>query len=193
MESQRKDPQVATENREYHLENKRTLEFLLLAAVIGIGLPIATLMGARAGSRTASEAYPAQAVSLALPEVDYKSIVMGTPGDEEHGKALFQNSCAACHGPDADGKGAAAAALKPPPRSFVDPAAAWSHGLNPLEIYHTISHGSPGTSMPGFAVSLSVQDRWALVHYLSALPGVKGRFQPVDEAIAASWRPEKAD
>jgi hypothetical protein len=78
MESQRKDPQVATEDREYHLENKRTLELFLLAAVIGIGFPIATLMGANAGGRTAAAAYPAHAFERdEMPRVDPGSDAIG--------------------------------------------------------------------------------------------------------------------
>jgi hypothetical protein len=44
--------------------------------------------------------------------------------------------------------------------------------------------------MVGFSNNLSVQDRWALVHYLGTLPGVSGQFKPVDEALAAAWKPE---
>jgi hypothetical protein len=30
-----------------------------------------------------------------------------------------------------------------------------------------------------------------LVHFLGTLPGVAGRFKPVDEALAAAWKPER--
>lgn len=192
MELQPKDPQAATEGGDVGMANRRTLEFLMMAGVLGIGMPIAILMGVRSGERTAADIYPRQA-AVVVQEIDYKSIVMGSPGDEERGQALFQTNCAACHGSSADGKGPAAGALVPPPRDFLDPAAVWSHGRNPLDVYHTISKGSPGTSMVGFSTVLSVQDRWALTHYLAALPGLKGHYQPIDEAVAASWRPEKAD
>jgi mono/diheme cytochrome c family protein len=192
MESLPKDPQAATEGGDAGMSNRRTLEFFLLAGVLGIGMPIAVLMGVRSGERTASEIYPrSQAVEARA--IDYKSIVMGSPGDEEHGGALFQTHCVACHGTLADGKGPAASALVPAPRNFLDPEAKWSRGRQPLDVYRTISQGSSGTAMVGFSAALPVQDRWALAHYLAGLPGVKGRFQPIDEAIAASWRPEKAD
>jgi mono/diheme cytochrome c family protein len=192
MDLQPKDPRAATDGGDMGMANRRTLEFFFLGAVLGIGMPIAILMGVRSGERTAAVIYP-NTEPVVIREVDYKSIVMGSPGDEERGRALFQTSCVACHGAMADGKGPAAGALVPPPRNFLDPAAVWSHGRNPLDVYHTISNGSPGTAMVGFSAALSVQDRWAMAHYLSGLPGLKGRFQPIDEAIAASWRPEKAD
>src|SRR4051812_36631836 len=104
MESQQQDPQVATEHREYHMGNRRTLEFLIVAGLIGLGMPIAILMGVRSGEKTAETVYPKTA-AVGLPSVDYKSIVMGSPGDEERGHTVFQTNCVACHGPAADGKG----------------------------------------------------------------------------------------
>src|SRR3954468_21518828 len=164
------------------MQNRRVAEFFILAMICGLGVPVATLFGVMDGERLAAEAYPnglpASARAAAPADVDYKAIVMGMPGDEEKGKALFQQNCVACHGPLADGKGAAAAALVPPPRNFTDPKAQWSHGRQPKDIYHTVSTGSPGTAMMGFAAMLSVQDRWAIVHYLGTLGGVKGQFQP---------------
>lgn len=191
MDLRPKDPEAATEGKGLYMQNRRVLEFFLLAGFLGIGAPVAVLMGVGAGDKTAAIAYPKSEIS-AVPSVDYKSIVMGSPGDEEKGQALFQVNCVACHGAAADGKGPAAPALKPPPRNFQDPAERWTKSRKLPEIYNTISEGSPGTAMIGFSVSLSVQDRWALVHYIASLPGVKGQFPPIDEALAAAWRPAKA-
>ena len=190
MESQPVERQAATDGKELHMTNKRTLEFFFLAALLGIGAPVATLIGVAHGEKQAVIAYP-HTETARIPNVDYKDIVMGTPGDEEKGHALFQTNCVACHGPAADGQGPAATALKPAPRNFIDPQEKWTHGRNLPDIYHTISNGSPGTAMVGFSASLSVQDRWAIVHYLASLPGVKGQYLPMEEAIAAAWRPEK--
>jgi mono/diheme cytochrome c family protein len=41
-------------------------------------------------------------------------------GDPTKGKEIFQASCAACHGPEGKGDGAAAAALDPKPRNLSD-------------------------------------------------------------------------
>lgn len=172
------------------MENRRTLEFLVIAGILGIGAPCAVLLGHRNGEATAAIAYP-KAQAAASIAIDYKATVMGSDADVEHGRQLFQANCVACHGPNADGKGAAAAALTPHPRDFTDANARWTRSREPMDIYKTLAEGSPGTAMVGFANNLSVQDRWALVHYLGTLPGVAGKFKPIDDALAGAWKPEK--
>ena len=171
------------------IENRRTLEIFMLGGILAIGAPCAVLMGDLHGERAAVVAWPKAEVRENFV-VDYKSMVMGSVGDAERGKELFQANCMACHGAMGDGKGPAASALTPAPRDFLDPKVRWTRGREPMEIYLTLSEGSPGTAMVGFSVSLTERDRWALVHYLGTLPGVQGQFKPVDEALAAAWRPE---
>ena len=171
------------------MENKRTFEFFIIGGILALGAPCALLLGHGSGEATAAIAYPKALEPMAIA-VDYKATVLGSESDVERGRQLFQANCSACHGANADGKGAAAAALTPHPRDFTDSKARWTRGREPLEIYRTLAEGSPGTAMVGFANNLSVQDRWALVHYLGTLPGVAGQFKPVDEALASSWKPE---
>lgn len=171
------------------MDNRRTLELLFIGGFLAIGAPCALLLGHQSGEATASIAYP-KAAAVEAVKIDYKALVLGSDADVERGKQLFQANCTACHGPNADGNGAAAAALTPHPRDFTDPKARWTRGREPLDIYATLAEGSPGTAMVGFANNLSVQDRWALVHYLGTLPGVAGKFKPVDEAVASAWKPE---
>ncbi|MDB5104905.1 MAG: High-affinity iron permease [Fibrobacteres bacterium] len=173
------------------MDNRRTMEFFLIAGFLGLAGPICALLGVRDGEHLASVAYPKSGTPAGMA-IDFKSVVMGSPGDEEKGRTLFQANCVACHGPMADGKGPAAASLTPPPRNFQDAKARWTRGREPQDIYRTLSEGSPGTAMIGFAASLTVQDRWAIVHYLGTLDGVRGLYHPVDEAMASAWRPEKA-
>jgi mono/diheme cytochrome c family protein len=171
------------------MQNRMTFEFLILAAIFGLGIPVFVLLGASDGERLASLAYPNKDVRAVAVE-DYQAMVKGSPAAVVEGKDLFQQNCTACHGPEADGKGAAAISLTPSPRNFLDPKAVWTRGRQPLDIYRTLSEGSPGTAMAGFSQSLSVKDRWALVHYLGTLSGVAGQFQPVDDAVAGAWKPE---
>lgn len=171
------------------MSNQRTLELFMLGGLLAIGAPCGVLMGTLHGERAAALAWPKTETQV-KSTVDYKSMVMGSPGDADRGKDLFQANCLACHGAMADGKGPAASALTPAPRDFLDPKARWTRGREPMEIYRTLSEGSPGTAMVGFSVSLTERDRWALVHYLGTLPGVQGQFKPIDEGLAAGWRPE---
>lgn len=172
------------------MHNRRTLEYFLVAMAIGLGVPVFALLGAGEGARQAALAYPREEVAPEAPApMGYKHVVLPSLASEEKGKELFQRHCMACHGTAADGQGAAASALTPAPRNFLDPKAKWTRGRQPLHIYGTLTEGNPGTAMPGFSASLSVEDRWAIVHYLGTLPGVKDQFQPMDEIAAAAWRP----
>jgi mono/diheme cytochrome c family protein len=172
------------------MQNKLTFEFLVIGGILGIGAPCAVLLGHSSGEATAAIAYPKTQAPTTIA-VDYKATVMGSDADAERGKQIFQANCVACHGANADGKGAAASALTPHPRDFTDPKAHWTRTREPMDIYKTLAEGSPGTAMVGFANNLSVQDRWALVHYLGTLPGVAGQYKPIDEALAGAWKPEK--
>jgi hypothetical protein len=58
MESRPRDPQVATDGGETHATNRRVFEFLVLAGLLGLGTPIAVLMGVNQGNKTASVVYP---------------------------------------------------------------------------------------------------------------------------------------
>jgi hypothetical protein len=58
MESRPSDRHIATDHGDYYTANRRTLEFLILAGILGLGTPIAVLMGAQKGERTAIVIYP---------------------------------------------------------------------------------------------------------------------------------------
>lgn len=171
------------------MENRRIFEYLIVAALIGIGVPVFAVLGAQEGERVAAIAYPREAAEEAPKPRDFKDVVLASQGGIDRGRELFARNCVACHGTAGDGKGAGAAGLTPPPRDFLDPKARWTRGRGPLDLYATLTEGNPGTAMPGFSASLSVADRWALVHYIGSLPGAKDGHQPLDEAAAAAWRP----
>lgn len=173
------------------MENRRLTEYFLMAMAIGLGVPVFAILGYQEGGRQAAYAY---ATDAAKPEeasapADYSRFVLASADGVEKGRGIYQRNCIACHGPHGDGKGPAASALTPSPRDFLDPKAKWTRGREPLQIYQTLTEGNPGTAMPPFAVSLPVADRWALVHYLGSLPGVKDQFQPLDAVAASRWKP----
>lgn len=88
-----------------------------------------------------------------------------SPESIERGKALYtgRGSCVNCHGPEGDGNGPVAAQLNPAPRNFQHHGF-WRHRTEG-EIFWVIKHGSPGTSMIGFADQLTDEDIWALIQY----------------------------
>ena len=58
MDSREPARPAATEDKGYYMTNRRTLEFLILAGVLGIGMPISVLLGVEAGEKTAAVIYP---------------------------------------------------------------------------------------------------------------------------------------
>ncbi|MDP2600559.1 MAG: c-type cytochrome [Deltaproteobacteria bacterium] len=113
--------------------------------------------------------------SAALGAADMEKLMKAAPELAAKGKEIYGVQCAACHGADGKGDGPAASALNPKPRDFT--SGVWKLGGTPSQVFHTITHGSPGTSMAGFA-SVSVPDRWALVAYLRSLSPNKPEDTP---------------
>uniref|UniRef100_UPI0035B477DC c-type cytochrome n=1 Tax=Nitrosomonas sp. TaxID=42353 RepID=UPI0035B477DC len=104
------------------------------------------------------EAYPETYKKPTVP-IDAISIVAGAQ--------LFAEHCVNCHGPQ--GKGTKPV-LDPDLRDPTDlltqqHTAKYTVG----NVYHVLSHGIPGTEMPGFADKLSEEDRWDLINFLHAM------------------------
>lgn len=89
------------------------------------------------------------------------------------GKALFLTHCASCHGPEADGKGPAGAALVDMWQLPTKPADLRQPHLrcgdSPADIYRVLATGLNGTPMVSFDATLSPEQRWDIVAYLFTL------------------------
>lgn len=83
-----------------------------------------------------------------------------------HGKAVYQQSCAICHGAGGTGDGPAGKSLVPPPRNLVE--GNWVKGGTSIALFNTIKNGLPGTSMAAFA-HIPVKDRWAMVQFIRSI------------------------
>ena len=85
------------------------------------------------------------------------------------GAALFPSHCAACHGAHGHGDGPAAAGLPVPPADLTAEHL-WDHSDG--ELFWWLTHGidapEGGLSMPGFAATLSEDDRWAVIDFIHA-------------------------
>ncbi|MFO1519110.1 MAG: c-type cytochrome [bacterium] len=92
---------------------------------------------------------------------------VSTPQLVAKGKELFQQNCVTCHGANGQGDGPAASALTPKPRNFTS-ADGWKNGRAPAQIFKTITEGIQGSAMASFS-TFSIDDRWALVHYVRSL------------------------
>lgn len=89
------------------------------------------------------------------------------------GKAVYDQHCAACHGPNGQGDGPAAVWLYPKPRHFnsgLFKIKSTPPGFLPSDedLLKTITRGMPGSSMPSFTY-LSEQERRDVVQYVKYL------------------------
>ena len=97
-----------------------------------------------------------------------------TPEFIAHGKQVYEENCAACHGEKGDGKGQCSAFLIPRPRNF-----RMGHfrlrstpsGNLPTDedLFRAVSLGLNGTPMPPWKWLLNDTDRWAVVEYVKTL------------------------
>ncbi len=119
------------------------------------------------------------------------------------GKALYQETCAACHGPSGEGNGAAGKDLDPQPTDFTDTARFRQRSLYAL--FNTLTYGVEGTGMSSFS-ELSPTDRWNLAAYVGSLgvnqndvangkaawQQIKGTDATVNVTAYASLSPDEA-
>ena len=89
------------------------------------------------------------------------------PIDFAEGQRLYRANCTACHGPRGLGDGPAAEALTPRPPAVG--SAAEMATVTPAMSYRKISVGVTGTAMPAFASTLTADQRWSIVTYLTSL------------------------
>ncbi len=134
---------------QYHWDRKKKIlvPAILMITACAIALP-----------PFAMEAYPE---TYQKPSVPFDVISIS------NGSQLFAEHCTSCHGPQ--GKGAEVILdpeIKDPTDLLTEPhTAKYTVG----NLFHWLSHGIPGTKMPGFSTKLSEEDRWDLINYLHAL------------------------
>ena len=122
---------------------------------------------------------PGRAQEWLIPE-DQKNIENPSPynlSNVQKGKELYLNNCKSCHG-DA-GKNNGLPLVPPPPDVTSEQMQANSEG----ELYYKITHGLGG--MPQFETTLSEDDRWRLVNYIS-------NYNPANTPVLVEAPPREA-
>jgi|GEM_PF-1493511 len=87
------------------------------------------------------------------------------PPELAHGKELYAQACAACHGLDGHPRTDLELPTKPPAFAVADELKA----LNPQRIFSASTYGVPATAMPGYEESYPDAARWDLAFYVLAL------------------------
>jgi len=115
--------------------------------------------------------------------------VASTPASIAAGRKAYDENCAACHGPKAEGSVKAGIIIsiiqeqggRQPP-DLTD--AQWDHGSTDGEIYTSIRKGVPPTMMAGWEGRIPDADIWHIVNYLRALAAGGAAGTPVTAAPA---------
>jgi len=120
------------------------------------------------------------------------------PGVLEHGREVYTHFCRPCHGDAGDGKGPAAAGLRPPPRDLrlgVYKFAAVPAGQLPHDedFVRTLRNGLHGTAMLSWDVPPAEVD--ALIQYVKAFAPRWRNEKPGDAIVATPdpWIGREAD
>jgi mono/diheme cytochrome c family protein len=115
--------------------------------------------------------------------------------DAAHGRALFEQYCATCHGSTGRADTERAAYLKPRPANFLDPNI--GEPLSPYRVSTTVRFGVDGTPMVPLGF-LSEADRWDVAFYVMGLrhqarPAEDGPVFPISELAVRSDAELRAD
>jgi mono/diheme cytochrome c family protein len=117
-----------------------------------------------------------------IPE-PYASMVNPLPTTAEviaRGRAVFEQSCASCHGTEGLGNGEAGRELSPPPADLAM-LVRMPMMRDDRYLFWAISEGGAafGTAMPAFKDRLSAEEIWSVVRFLQAgLPQPSGTEAP---------------
>ncbi len=100
-------------------------------------------------------------------------------------ETLYQELCSLCHG--ATGGGDGPTQLERPARNFI--AGAYAYGDTLSKVMRTLEFGIPGSAMPAFGETLSLQERTAMARYVLGLRPQPRRITSGAGDIASADRP----
>lgn len=92
--------------------------------------------------------------------------VNGAGGDPAKGKAVYQQRCLPCHGPQGKGDGPTGKVLVPPAADFTSAA---SRKKSEADLLKIIENGKPPTAMIAWKGQLSEQDIRNVLAYVTTL------------------------
>jgi mono/diheme cytochrome c family protein len=149
----------------------------------GVGMPAFTFLSDRevwAVVAHIKSLSPRFATEKPQPPVELPKVPPRTPAMAAAGQTIFMSlgACFVCHGMQGNGDGPASVGLvytagrhagKRIPPANLHRADNFKGGNRPEDIFRSISTGLDGTPMPGFAASLSIEQRWQVVFFILSL------------------------
>jgi copper transport protein len=112
--------------------------------------------------KTRTSVWLASALIVGLPA----QFALAADGDPAKGKAVYEQSCAICHGAQGKGDGPAGLMMTPRPADFTS---AKIKGKPDGELLKSIQDGRPPTTMPAFKGQLSAQQIADVLAYTRSL------------------------
>lgn len=100
------------------------------------------------------------------------------------GKHVYQAQCAECHGATGGGDGRKAATVEGPAPSALSDSELMGD-VAAVDVFRRVSIGVPGTAMPEYEQTLSLDDRWAVTAYVLTLSGRPGLVHASSGVVAA--------
>lgn len=132
--------------------------------------------GKQTGSKTARLMHSVGPADPSLP------MPFQLSGDRAAGKALFEETCATCHGKQGDGEGPRAYFINPRPANFQQPET--KADLNRPTLFKAISEGVVGSEMPAWSKVLDQQQIANVAEYVFT-----AFIQPEAAPAAPQWTP----
>jgi mono/diheme cytochrome c family protein len=128
---------------------------LFAAGAIALACLVAAT-GSNASDKTKGAKAPK--ASVAAAPADPVPGLLKSPAALARGKSIFVGTCGAyCH---------KMTAMQSDAPNLFD--CAWLHGGSDQEIFHTITHGVPGTRMVAFGGAIPDADIWSVVAYIKS-------------------------
>jgi mono/diheme cytochrome c family protein len=96
---------------------------------------------------------------------------LGEPAQVLRGAALYGEHCAQCHGGPGFAPAPHGMSMQPVPGPLVDASRHWQ----PRELYWITRHGIKMSGMPAWEARLGEADTWAVVAFVTRMPGLDAR------------------
>ena len=145
------------------------ISHLLLAGIL-VGLLSACTANKAPSKVETALANMAKDVAIPIQAEDVKNPLPETPQVIEEGRAIYNQSCALCHGMDGHAATEMGRAMYPPAMDLTSPHVQHWNGS---ELFWIIQNGVRLTGMPAWKNILPETDTWKIVYFIHSLPNLK--------------------